>query len=270
MYVELKDINKTFGDYKASDHVSFGIEKGKLIGLLGPSGSGKTTILRMIAGLEQPDSGEIIIDGKVVNDIPASERGIGFVFQSYALFRYMTVYDNIAFGLKVKKADVSSLNEVCEVCKGADAVISAFNPGWNNPNIYDETIKVYLTIIDGVKKAGVNRFLMVGGAGSLFIAPGLRLMDSGEVPENILPGVKALGEFYLNFLMKEKEIDWVFFSPAADMRPGVRTGRYRLGKDDMIVDIVGNSHISVEDYAAAMIDELEHPKHHQERFTIGY
>ena len=74
-----------------------------------------------------------------------------------------------------------------------------------------ETIKVYLTIIDGVKKAGVNRFLMVGGAGSLFIAPGLRLMDSGEVPENILPGVKTLGEFYLNFLMKEKEIDWVFF-----------------------------------------------------------
>ena len=142
------------------------------------------------------------------------------------------------------------------VCKGADAVISAFNPGWNNPDIYDETIKVYLTIIDGVKKAGVNRFLMVGGAGSLFIAPGLRLMDSGEVPENILPGVKALGEFYLNFLKKEKEIDWVFFSPAADMRSGVRTGRYRLGKDDMIVDIVGNSHISVEDYAAAMIDEL--------------
>ena len=172
--------------------------------------------------------------------------------------------------LNVVKADVSALDEVTAVCKGADAVISAFNPGWNNPDIYDETIKVYLTIIDGVKKAGVNRFLMVGGAGSLFIAPGLRLMDSGEVPENILPGVKALGEFYLNFLKKEKEIDWVFFSPAADMRPGVRTGRYRLGKDDMIVDIVGNSHISVEDYAAAMIDELEYPKHHQERFTIGY
>ena len=111
MYVELKDINKTFGDYKASDHVSFGIEKGKLIGLLGPSGSGKTTILRMIAGLEQPDSGEIIIDGRVVNDIPASERGIGFVFQSYALFRYMTVYDNIAFGLKVQKADKTCIKK---------------------------------------------------------------------------------------------------------------------------------------------------------------
>ena len=101
MYVELKDINKTFGDYKASDHVSFGIEKGKLIGLLGPSGSGKTTILRMIAGLEQPDSGEIIIDGKVVNDIPASERGIGFVFQSYNLIPHQTVLANVELALTI-------------------------------------------------------------------------------------------------------------------------------------------------------------------------
>ena len=111
MYVELKNINKSYGDYKASDNVSFGIEKGKLVGLLGPSGSGKTTILRMLAGLETPDSGEIIIDGKVVNDVPASKRGIGFVFQSYALFRYMTVYDNIAFGLRVRKADKKYIDE---------------------------------------------------------------------------------------------------------------------------------------------------------------
>ncbi|KAB5355933.1 NAD(P)H-binding protein, partial [Bacteroides salyersiae] len=149
--------------------------------------------------------------------------------------------------LIIKKADVSSLDEVAEVCKGADAVISAFNPGWDNPDIYDETIKVYLTIMDGVKKSGVSRFLMVGGAGSLFIAPGIRLVDSGEVPEKLLPGVKALSDFYFHFLKKEKEIDWVFFSPAADMAPGVRTGRYRLGKDDMVVDIAGNSHISVQD-----------------------
>lgn len=111
MYVELKNINKTFGDYKASDNVNFGIEKGKLIGLLGPSGSGKTTILRMIAGLENPDSGEIVIDGKVVNDIPASKRGIGFVFQNYALFRYMTVFDNIAFGLKIQKKSNKFIKE---------------------------------------------------------------------------------------------------------------------------------------------------------------
>ena len=102
-YVVLKNINKHFKDFHASRDVNISIPKGKLVALLGPSGSGKTTILRMIAGLENPDSGEIIINGKVVNDIPGSERGIGFVFQSYALFRYMNVYDNIAFGLRVKK-----------------------------------------------------------------------------------------------------------------------------------------------------------------------
>lgn len=111
MYVELKNINKNFGDYKASDNVNFGVEKGKLIGLLGPSGSGKTTILRMIAGLETPDSGDIIIDGVRVNDLAASKRGIGFVFQNYALFRYMTMYDNIAFGLRVQKADKKKIDE---------------------------------------------------------------------------------------------------------------------------------------------------------------
>ena len=111
MYVELKNINKNFGDYKASDNVNFGVEKGKLIGLLGPSGSGKTTILRMIAGLETPDSGDIIIDGVRVNDLSAINRWIGFVFQNYALFRYMTVYDNIAFGLRVQKADKKKIDE---------------------------------------------------------------------------------------------------------------------------------------------------------------
>ena len=111
MYVELKNINKSFGDFKASDNVSFGIEKGKLIGLLGPSGSGKTTILRMIAGFETPDSGDIIIDGERVNDIHPSKRGVGFVFQNYALFRYMTVFENIAFGLKVQKADKKYIKE---------------------------------------------------------------------------------------------------------------------------------------------------------------
>ena len=105
MYVELKNINKTYGSYQASRNVNFGIEKGKLIGLLGPSGSGKTTILRMIAGLETPDSGEVIIDGKVVNDVPASQRGIGFVFQNYALFPTMTVAKNIAAGLKGSKEE---------------------------------------------------------------------------------------------------------------------------------------------------------------------
>lgn len=111
MYIELKNINKTFGDYKASDEVNLEIEKGKLIALLGPSGSGKTTILRMIAGLEQQDSGDIYIDGVCVNKVPVRERGIGFVFQNYALFPYMTVFDNIAYGLKLRKEDKSVIRE---------------------------------------------------------------------------------------------------------------------------------------------------------------
>ena len=116
MYVELKNVTKTFGSFKASDNVSFGIEKGSLTALLGPSGSGKTTILNMIAGLEVPDSGDILIDGARMNDVPASKRGIGFVFQNYALFRYMTVEENIAFGLKVKKADKAKIrNRVSEL-----------------------------------------------------------------------------------------------------------------------------------------------------------
>ena len=105
MYIELEHISKYFGTFKASDDVNFGIEKGKLVGLLGPSGSGKTTILRMLAGLEKQDEGDVIIDGKNVNTLTPDQRKIGFVFQNYALFPYMTVYDNIAYGLKVQKRD---------------------------------------------------------------------------------------------------------------------------------------------------------------------
>ena len=114
MYVEMKEICKTFDGFQASDHVSFGIEKGQMAALLGPSGSGKTTILRMLAGLDMPDSGDIMINGILVNDLPGNKRGIGFVFQNYALFRYMTVADNIAFGLEVQKKGKAEIRERVE------------------------------------------------------------------------------------------------------------------------------------------------------------
>ena len=113
MYVEMKDICKTFDGFQASDHVSFGIEKGQMAALLGPSGSGKTTILRMIAGLDRPDFGDIRINGIRVNDLPGNKRGIGFVFQNYALFRYMTVADNIGFGLEVQKKSKAEIRCCC-------------------------------------------------------------------------------------------------------------------------------------------------------------
>lgn len=172
--------------------------------------------------------------------------------------------------LAVFKADVSDIEAITNICKGKDAVISAYNPGWTNPNIYEETLKNYPLILKAVKQSGVKRLLCVGGAGTLFCAPGIRVVDAGVIPAEIMGGVKSLGEFYLNSLCNEKEIDWVFFSPAGTLEPGQRTGIFRLGKDDLIVDENGNSHISVEDYAVAMVDELEQENHHQERFTIGY
>lgn len=111
MYLEMRNIYKTFDGFHASSDVTFGVEKGDLAALLGPSGSGKTTILRMIAGLDAPDSGDIIIDNTRVNSLPGSKRGIGFVFQNYALFRYMTVADNIAFGLEVQKKSKTEIKE---------------------------------------------------------------------------------------------------------------------------------------------------------------
>lgn len=114
MYVEMRHINKTFDGFQASRDVSFGVEKGHLAALLGPSGSGKTTILRMIAGLDKPDSGDILINSARVNDVPGSKRGIGFVFQNYALFRYMTVADNIAFGLEVQKKSKAEIKDKVE------------------------------------------------------------------------------------------------------------------------------------------------------------
>ena len=111
MYVEMRNIYKQYGDFPASDNVNFGVEKGRLVALLGPSGSGKTTLLRMIAGLETPNAGDIYIDGQRMNDIPAARRGIGFVFQNYALFRYMTVFDNVAFGLELQKVPKAQIKK---------------------------------------------------------------------------------------------------------------------------------------------------------------
>ncbi|MDR2140567.1 MAG: ABC transporter ATP-binding protein [Deltaproteobacteria bacterium] len=111
MFVELRDVSKAFGDFEAVKKVNFGLTKGTLAALLGPSGSGKTTILRMIAGLETPDSGDILLDNQSIKSLAPSRRGIGFVFQNYALFRYMTVFENIAFGLKTQKVPKANIKE---------------------------------------------------------------------------------------------------------------------------------------------------------------
>ena len=171
----------------------------------------------------------------------------------------------------VVKEDVANVDAIAKLAEGKDAIISAYNPGWTNPDIATLISENYPKILSAAKKSGVERLLIVGGAGTLFCAPGLRVVDSGAIPEEIMGGVRPLGDFYLNTLMNENEIDWVFFSPAGVFdQQGKKTGNYCLGKDDLIVDAEGNSHISVQDYADAMVNELEKPAHHKERFTIGY
>ena len=171
----------------------------------------------------------------------------------------------------VVKKDVANVDAIAKLAEGKDAIISAYNPGWTNPDIATLISENYPKILSAAKKSGVERLLIVGGAGTLFCAPGLRVVDSGAIPEEIMGGVRPLGDFYLNTLINENDIDWVFFSPAGVFdQQGKKTGNYRLGKDDLIVDAEGNSHISVQDYADAMVNELEKPAHHKERFTIGY
>src|SRR5688500_5052960 len=129
MSIELRNVSKTFGDVVAVNDVSLTVQEGELLALLGPSGGGKTTVLRMIAGLEVPTRGDIYIRGQRMNDVPVQKRNIGFVFQSYALFKNMTVARNIAFGLKIKKWQKPAIaSRVAELLKllGLDGLEKRF------------------------------------------------------------------------------------------------------------------------------------------------
>lgn len=175
--------------------------------------------------------------------------------------------------LTVLAVDATDVEALSKVVAGKDAVISAYNPGWGNPRLYEEILENYPKIIEGVKKAGVQRLLVVGGAGVLYVQPGMRLMDSGTLPAELMPAVKGEGELFLNVLSKDNDIDWAYFAPPANlgnMGKGIRTGKYRLGTDTLLVDEKGDSFISVEDYAVAMIDELEQEAHHKALFTAAY
>ncbi len=175
--------------------------------------------------------------------------------------------------LTVVVGDATDIATVGQLAAGADAVISAYNSGWTNPRQYEENKQNYPRILEAAKQAGVERLLLVGGAGILYVAPSVRLAETDALPEAWLPGVKSAYEFYLETLSKEQNIDWVYLAPPGNlgnMTTGVRTGHYRMGTDTLLTDAGGNSFISVEDYAVAMVDELETPKHHKELFTVAY
>jgi putative NADH-flavin reductase len=174
-------------------------------------------------------------------------------------------------GLTIVKADATNVDELAEAVKGNDAVINTFNAGWTNPNLYDDFLNGSKTIQAGVKKSGIKRLLVVGGAGSLFI-DGKQLVDSPEFPAEYKAGATAARD-YLNEIKKETELDWVFLSPAIEMHPGtsgVRKGTYRKGNESPVFNTEGRSILSVEDLALVIVDEIEQHNHSRERFTAAY
>jgi putative NADH-flavin reductase len=171
-------------------------------------------------------------------------------------------------GLRTVKADVYDAAQVAAAVRGHDAVVSAFNPGWKEPEIYALFLKGHAAIVSGVKQSGVKRFLTVGGAGSLFVAPGVQGVDTPHFPAEWKAG--ALGaRDALNELKKETELEWTFLSPPADLHPGARSGRYKVGADDLLMNGNVPAGITVTDLALAIVDEVEKPKHVRRRFTVA-
>jgi putative NADH-flavin reductase len=167
--------------------------------------------------------------------------------------------------LTVRQGDLAEAARIAQAVAGTEAVISAYGPGLSAP---DELVIATRRLVAGLKQAGVQRLLMVGGAGSLEVAPGVQLIDSGHLPAEWKPIALAHREA-LNVL-KASELDWTSLCPAAYFEPGPRTGVFRLGRDELIANAQGESRISMEDFAIALVDELERPAHSRQRFSIGY
>ncbi len=161
-------------------------------------------------------------------------------------------------GISVRQADANDPAALAEALRGHDAVMLA------GRFVSVDAAK----IIEALQLAGLRRLLVVGGAGSLFVSPGMQLVDTGLIPEPFLPEVTG-GRTFLETL-KKSALDWTFLSPAVNFGPGERTGHYRLGGDDLMRDEKGESRISYEDLAKALVDELEEPRHSRARFSIAY
>lgn len=174
------------------------------------------------------------------------------------------------------QADVMDAKAVEKAVRGTQAVLSAYNAGWANPNIYDDFLRGSAAIVQGVKAAGVPRYLVVGGAGSLYVAPGVQLVDTPEFPAAIYPGASAARDM-LTQLQKEETLDWSLLSPAVGFHAGSaaqargRTGQYRTGSDAPLMQDDGQvGDISAQDLAVALVDALERQLHVRQRFTVAY
>lgn len=171
--------------------------------------------------------------------------------------------------LTARKADAYDAAAIAQAVADHDAVVHAFNPGWGEAKIRELFIEGTQAIFAGVKQAGVKRLLVVGGAGSLYVAPNLQLIDTPDFPAEYKEGAEGARQA-LDLIRLESALDWTFISPPALLHPGARSGRFRVGSDQLLMDGEQPASISVADLAVAIIDELEQPEHIRQRFTVGY
>ncbi|MCW9705447.1 NAD(P)-dependent oxidoreductase [Fodinibius salsisoli] len=168
--------------------------------------------------------------------------------------------------------DATNVDDLADVLEGHDAVLSSFNAGWENPNLYEDYLSGSKAIQEATKKANVKRYLVIGGAGSLYNESGEQLVDQPDFPEEWKEGAKSARD-YLTYLRKEEQLKWTFLSPAILMHPGIdtgRTGNYRIGTEHPVFDDNGESKISAEDLAVAFLDELKNEDYINDRFTVAY
>lgn len=172
-------------------------------------------------------------------------------------------------GVIAVKGDVNDVSALERALRGADGVVSAYAPPQGHEEQVSESTRA---LVQAAKQAGVRRVIIVGGAASLFVAPGVTLLESGHIPKEWLPIATAHRDLLEQLRTTDLAagMDWTYLSPAAFIQPGERTGKFRLGKDDLLKDAEGQSRISAEDYAIALVDELERPQHRAQRFTVGY
>ena len=186
-----------------------------------------------------------------------------------AITRHPENISKESVSLEVKEGNVEDVEETAALIHGHDAVVVSYSPGWGPDTDYRKHEEVARKVLQATKKAGVKRILNVGGAGSLYNDSGVQLVDTAEFPEAWKAGAMAQRDS-LKVYQEEKELDWTFFSPAIIIEPGERTGKFRYSTESPVVNDRGESRISRQDFAVAVLDELEKPKFIRQRFTIGY
>ncbi|WP_162054370.1 NAD(P)-dependent oxidoreductase [Pontibacter pamirensis] len=186
-----------------------------------------------------------------------------------AIVRHPEKVSKESVSLEVQRGDVEDVEQTAALIKDHDAVVVSYSPGWGPDTEYHKHVEIARKVLEAAKKAGVKRLLNVGGAGSLNTEGGTQLVDTPDFPEAWKEGASAQRDS-LKVYQEEQELDWTFFSPAIIIEPGERTGKFRYDTENPVVNEKGESRISRQDFAVAVLDELEDPQFIRQRFTIGY